>query len=186
MHECFTNPNCIFRSLATRTYISSMNGSLTAVEELALQGAVEEWALELGSNSYPRMPPASPGSHERLWVGLRWPAGLRWTRTAGWVSSERRSPKSGGLGEQRTAASISRKRQRRSPANGGLGEPWTAADFLRTAEISMPPVGKKEKTKTGKNWENKQGEKKAPLTLLVKVRYSVTFGWSRGTRSRGS
>ncbi len=144
MHECFTNPNCIFRSLATRTYISSMNGSLTAVEELALQGAVEEWALELGSTHTLVCHQQAQG-HMSV---CGWARGGR--RACVGHGRRHRSPKSGGLGEQRTAASISRKRQRRSPANGGLGEPWTAADFLRTAEISMPPVGKKGENK---NWQ---------------------------------
>ncbi len=51
-------------------------------EGLALEGAVEEQALELGSNSYAYMPPASPGAHERLLAGLRWPVGLHWPQAA--------------------------------------------------------------------------------------------------------
>ncbi len=45
-----------------------------AFEGLALEGAVEEQAPDLGSNSDTHMPPANPGAHERWSAGLWWPA----------------------------------------------------------------------------------------------------------------
>ncbi len=93
-----------------------------ALEARTLHSTFEGLALghkhciELGSNPYPHITPASPGAHERLSAGLRWPraADLRWLRTATGLGEPRTagclSPQTAGLGEPRTAASISRDR----------------------------------------------------------------------------
>ncbi len=65
---------------------------IRTLEERALQGAVEEQALELGSNSYPHMPPVVPGAHGKVAADKSEPCTalcLRWQRMAACMREQR-------------------------------------------------------------------------------------------------